>query len=440
MTSFFDAVKHSSYKEIKNMLPEVSINTIDENGNNALIIALISKRPINIIKLLINNGINTEVKDASTRKSPLEIAFENRRYRNNENSRSIIKFLIEKTPHIEDSVLISALLSYQSYDTILDLIKRGVDVKVATPRMNTLIALFYSRLSEDNMYTLIKLFIARGVDINYIDNYTGENALFIAFMLGIFSIKIIKFLINHGININHRETRFNKNLLYNAFRYRAPTEVIKILIKSEITYKNAEILKDALSNRASVETIKLLIKDVDILNYDIDTLFIAFTFRNFSDNIVKLLLQKKANITVEFLDQFKRVATIQQKKNFIQLLHEVWKKKYNHNAIKLIRAIKKTEDITNPDKRYNLSKIISKNLEENRRNPNIDLLEKFLENEGSMPIFSTNEFKYSKKSSSSYGIGSLYKTKSDLTPKYSKKSSSSAYGIGSLYKTKSDSI
>lgn len=262
-------IEKSNIKEVKSALDKgADINTIDSNGNTALIFAVKEEKSIELISFLIEKGAKVNMTD--------------------EESWTPLFYAVEQS----------------NFDLVKLLINNGADIKLKNiDKRNALMI-----ASKKGSLEVVKYLLDKGANCNEVDK-KGINSLMIA--LSYNNIEVIKFLINITDNIN-KKSKDGKNGLMIAVRNNN-FELVKLLInkgaeinsKDSSEYSGQSLLMMA-SSEGNLEICKLLIEnhaDINAVSNPVmsnwDKTALMFAIENKHFNIAKLLIDSGANINMK---------------------------------------------------------------------------------------------------------------------------------------------
>jgi ankyrin repeat protein len=244
----------------------------DKKYMTPLMYALYYKKPIEIIKLLLNKGANVnaereyEIEEEGYEingTTPLMLALEsNKELKYNDNDlMKIVKLLLDNGANVnyidyDDHTPLVYAIEYAPIEVIKIILDKTNDELVnleeeldlgRTPLMH---ALFYERSIE-----IIKLLLNKGANINY-ENKLGITPLMIA-LDEENSIDIIKFLLDNGANVNDKDY---KGIDVLTWASRNPIEIIQLLLDRGARVNMKTIIHFASNKDISSEALYLVLK------------------------------------------------------------------------------------------------------------------------------------------------------------------------------------
>ena len=296
------AVKNNNYDEVIKALDSTNINYINKKGETALYIACIGNS-IELIKLLLKNGAN--INEKFNNLSLLDIAIFNKyfdlaeflikngidiHYANNIgdfHSSYLMKiFIILLFKDINKLAVSNNIVNLCKYDEeSSELLKVQLDL-ISDIKINHSELLQLSETEKNRLIKLLKLLIEYKVNVNYKDNKEGNTILMLAVQFNYFNF--VKLFVENGAKINEKSNQ-------------GSTALILAVITN-----NYEI------------TEYLIEKGADVNIYEIyDILTLAITYGT-SNEIIKLLLENKVEISYNILSH----AILMGNKEVIYLLIE----------------------------------------------------------------------------------------------------------------------
>ena len=285
----------------------------DKKNMTILMLALYYKKPIKIIKLLLDRGesVNADNFDQTPLTLALEPNKESKKYNDND-LLEIVKLLLNKGAIVGDLPLEYAIIYKAPIEVIKLLLDNGANVNYRDVEEQTplVLAITYNAPIE-----VIKIILDKTNDelINLEDNLDfGRTPLMHALDTnGIFSIEknieIIKLLLNKGANINYRNT-YNFTPLTFALYYKNPIKIIKFLLDNGANVN--EVIDEEDEEYEEDE------EDEEYEIHGTTPLTLALEpnkeSEKYNDNdlleIVKLLLDKGAN--VNYIDNNKHIPLV----------------------------------------------------------------------------------------------------------------------------------
>ncbi|KAJ3642022.1 hypothetical protein Zmor_028486 [Zophobas morio] len=335
-TALLFACRYGVYENAEVLLNSgASINMVDKDKMNALHYALRSrKHNPNVVKLLIEKGIDVNVQDGNG-KTALLLAGENGVYETAEmllnsgaslnivdndkmnalhyasqswkDNRDVIKLMIEKgiDVNVQDGNGKTALqlaCKNGDYGIAKKLLNSGASINnVDKDKMN---ALHYASESSKDNRDVIKLLIEKGIDVN-VQNGNGKTALQLACKSGVYENAEV--LLNSGASINMVDKDKMNALNYASQSWKDNRDVIKLMIEKGIDVNvqdgngktalqlaclngDYEIAKKLLSSGASINIV-----DKDKMNA------LHYASESWKDNrdVIKLLIEKGIDVNVQ---------------------------------------------------------------------------------------------------------------------------------------------
>ncbi|XP_046631368.1 uncharacterized protein LOC124311080 [Daphnia pulicaria] len=265
------------------------VNSVDENGNNALQIMCNFyklENLIELIQLLIENGIkvNCENRYGDNALTLLCASYKN------ENLIDIIRLLIENGIEVNcktkyGNALTSLCRNYQIenlIDIIRLLIENGIEINFKDTNGWNVLTLLCCHYRKENLIEIIQHLINNGIEVNC-KNHHGDNALttLCEYYKNENLIEIIQLFIEKRIDINFK-TKSGDNALTKLCTYTNKDEnlidIIRLLIKNRIeincnnNYGDNALIKlcEYYKNENLIEIIQLFIENgIDINNKNI---------------------------------------------------------------------------------------------------------------------------------------------------------------------------
>jgi len=311
----------------------VDVNYQDPSGFNALHYLCMNYQGddfIDIIQLLVTEGIDVNKTDQESDQNALQLLFQ---HNTNQHPHqvgyfeNIVKYLIENGIHLNHRsryngwTALHYLLQHYKHDDLINLvtllINSGVDVKAKSSDGWTALHILCQKYTHNNLAEIIQLLISNGVDINARTTSKGLTVLHILCQNYTHSnlFDIIKLLLEKNVNINalHTICRFymKENLI----------EIVKLIADKggDIDARTPGGLDSALHyicecypHKNLIELVRLLIemgaqasaKTSNGLT-PLDLLCQFYTHENLIE-LVEVLRQEGANIGIEHVILYPR--------------------------------------------------------------------------------------------------------------------------------------
>ena len=255
---FLDLVKDAGPEEVQKAISSgADVNTRNDEGKNALMLAAKFNNNPKVIEVLIKSGTNINARNADGRTALIFAVEKNANY-------EIIEILIKNGADVNAKnelglTTLSIAASNGVKPEIIDiLINKGANVNSRDIFEMTAL----TKAITSNNREIVDILLERGADYNIKDNIIGVTSLTMA---AIFSnVEIIEILIDHGADINYRYENGNTPLM-NAASISENLSNIEFLIKkgSDVNAKNDQgvtVLMRAAMENENPEIIKKLIK------------------------------------------------------------------------------------------------------------------------------------------------------------------------------------
>lgn len=146
----------SGYEELTSLLIEngADVNALDDKGRNVLWPVIDANKP-NVIKILVNNGLNIEYKEPKENGTAIFYAVTNNRV-------DIVKILIENGANIKETIGGGTLLHLAAYKNVnaeifKTLVEKGLDINVKDNYGMTPLHMAIGFSNEDAVKTLLDL-------------------------------------------------------------------------------------------------------------------------------------------------------------------------------------------------------------------------------------------------------------------------------------------
>lgn len=185
---------------------------------------------IDLVKKLIQEGVNLEVKDKKGETALF--------YAVDQNKINIAKYLISKKAelnvwNVHGKPLIHSAIANNQSDLVQLMLDNGLDVN-GKKQEGTLLTL--SCNLQPNNFKLIQLFVNYRVDVNAKDRYHSSALMYLATKEKP-NLEIIRYLLKHGANVNLTD--------------RSGKSILKILIERRTL--NLELVKTLVENGADID-------------------------------------------------------------------------------------------------------------------------------------------------------------------------------------------
>ena len=306
-----------------------SINSPDKNGDTALIVAIRTKKNIEILQYLVSNGADVNYKTPEG-KSVLEFAL---------NDKPTLEFLLKSGARVNPRIIaknfyicennevlrllianganinargefgetpLKRIIGFAKFDTIKNLLDLGADINIPNEFGDTV--LMDAVTNEDPKITALLLKRGAALIINSGNERYGDTALMKAAGKG--NIEIVKMLVGNGAKVNLKNN-MDETPLMRAVEH---PEIVQYLISkganvNAVSYngdtaytlavQKAELYKNIPGYQKSVEVLKKHKNNINARNKDGKTpLIAAFT----KPDKLKMLIKQGADVNLPDLN------------------------------------------------------------------------------------------------------------------------------------------
>ena len=284
-------ISKSNLNFIKEFIKQINVNTQDNSGQTALILASIEGYK-DIVKILLQKEANVNIQDHYGQTALILASIEG--------YKDIVKILLQKEANvnIQDHYGQTALIYASQYghkDIVKLLIQAGADVNIQDNNSGQTALIYASQYGHKDV---VKLLIQAGADVN-IQNHSKTTALMFATLEG--HTGIVKLLLQAGSDIHIQNYSTKTDALMLACQY-GHTGIVKLLLQAGA---DVNIQKDrgytslmiAILNYKNIDIVKLLIEngaDINIQNEYGHTVLRMAGSRGYTDAL-RLFIEKNNN-------------------------------------------------------------------------------------------------------------------------------------------------